>query len=249
MKTVSILLISLLALTGCANVEYTQYLAAQTRLSADAQVAKSTEAVAKYNADAAKYRAMADIAASGTESAKVAAVMAIALGTQQGNGSAAATPTQLQLPGASPALQWASILVPSLTNIAGIAANMRVATVQSNNSRDVAVSTNSTFAGMGTSIQTTATSLGNNTQAIAASGSAGIVSVASMIQAPTPNVTNTNTISGDAVIGAGTLTKTDSHAVDNHAVDNHSVSPTPVVITPATQICTANVITGAVTCN
>jgi hypothetical protein len=191
MIKLSAICIAIIALSGCANVEYKQYLDTQAKIETTAAAGRSAEAVARHNADAAKYKAMADIAASGTEAAKVAAVMAIALGGQAGNSQAAPATTQLQAPPTNQALQWASVLVPSLTNIAGIAANMRVATVQSNNARDVAVSTNSTFAGMGTNIQTTATSLGNNTQAVAASGNAATVAVAGMIQAPAANITTT----------------------------------------------------------
>ena len=61
----TMIILCALALTGCAS-DY--------RLYADAS-AKSE--IARHNADAAKYRAMADIAAQGDASAKVAAVMAI----------------------------------------------------------------------------------------------------------------------------------------------------------------------------
>lgn len=57
------------ALVGCSSTE-------EYKLYSNGQAQIET---AKYNADAAKYAAMADIARSGTESAKVAAVMARAI--------------------------------------------------------------------------------------------------------------------------------------------------------------------------
>lgn len=135
MKT--LLLLPLLALTGCATNDYALY----------ADTAAKTE-IARYNADAAKYRAMSDIAVSGTEAAKVAAVMAMTLGQDS-----AAHAARLQAPQASQALQWAQVLVPGLTQIAGIAANARVAQVQSNNAARTAESTNSTFGGIAANIK------------------------------------------------------------------------------------------------
>ena len=127
-----------LALTGCASNDYALY--------AKGQAESDT---ARHNADAAKYKAMADIAATGTDSAKVAAVMALALGAQGSAGQA----SRLQAPQASSALQWAQVLVPGLTQIAGIAANMQVATTQSNNAARVAESTNASFVGIASQIQ------------------------------------------------------------------------------------------------
>lgn len=126
MKTILCLLLAL-AMTGCAtNPEYIQY-------------AKSAEA-----ASVARSNALAEIAKSGDGSAKVAAVMALAFGA--GN-------QQMQAPQASGALQWASILVPGLTQIAGIAANMHIGITQSNNAARVAESTNGTMLGIAGQIQ------------------------------------------------------------------------------------------------
>ncbi len=139
MKRLSLLIAcAALALAGCASNDYALY--------AKGQAESDT---ARHNADAAKYKAMADIAAAGTESAKVAAVMALALGAQGSTGQG----NRLQAPQASSALQWAQVLVPGLTQIAGIAANMQVATTQSNNAARVAESTNASFVGIASQIQ------------------------------------------------------------------------------------------------
>jgi hypothetical protein len=136
-------------LAGCASQDYALYAKAQGDVD-----------VARHQADAAKYKAMADIAASGDPSAKVAAVMALALGGQ-GGGPGGAQP--LQAPQASTALQWAQVLVPGLTQIAGISANMRVGLAQSDNGAKVAVSTNETFGAIAGRIQAPAANITTTT--------------------------------------------------------------------------------------
>lgn len=138
MKKIITLILAATALAGCASNDYALY--------AKGQAESDT---ARHNADAAKYKAMADIAAAGTESAKVAAVMALALGAQGSAGQG----NRLQAPQASSALQWAQVLVPGLTQMAGIAANMQVATTQSNNAARAAESTNASFVGIASQIQ------------------------------------------------------------------------------------------------
>lgn len=129
--------VAAVALAGCAsNPEYAQYTKAQTDI-----------ATAKHAADAAKYKAMSDIAVSGDNLAKNAAIMALALGQTSGAQST------LQAPTPNAALQWAQVLAPSLTQLMGIAANARVSTVQSNNSARVAESTNGAFVGIAGLIQ------------------------------------------------------------------------------------------------
>lgn len=109
------LLIALaLALTGCAT-NYDAYAKAQTDI-----------ATAQSNAETARLLALAKIAEQGDATAKTAAVMALAL---TGNRGAV---TQLQAP-SDPALEWARILVPSLTNLTGIVVNAQVAKHASDN--------------------------------------------------------------------------------------------------------------------
>lgn len=125
-----------LALSGCASTEYTQYAKAQTDI-----------ATARHNADAEKYKAFAAIAGQGDATAKVAAVMAMAMGGGQTG------PTQISAPQASQALQWASILVPGLTQVAGMRYQHLSNVTQSNNATALGMSTNNAFLGMAGQIQ------------------------------------------------------------------------------------------------
>ena len=65
-----LLILVAIALAGCASTgDYAAYANGQAQIEA-----------ARHSADAARYKAMSDIAATGDNSAKVAAVMALALG-------------------------------------------------------------------------------------------------------------------------------------------------------------------------
>lgn len=208
-----LLLVLLVSLTGCTYSE-------QYKMYADSQAQLET---ARYNAEAAKYKAMSDIASSGSESSKVAAVMAIALG-QQGTSAQRST---LQPPQQSEALQWAQILVPGVVQTMGIIANRQIAISQSENAAAVAVSTNSTFLGMSGKIQAPAANVSsvtidNHTQTMSGTGVLG-----SGTYTTTANPTTT-TLSGSGTIGSGAYSTIDSHAVST-TTDNHSVtSPVPV---------------------
>lgn len=136
LKTLAVALCAL-SLTACASPDYEQYSKAQVNIT-----------TAKHQADAAKYKALSDIASSGDSTAKIAAVMVLALGSQ-GN----ATQSTLQAPQASQVLQWASILVPGLTQVAGMRYNFLSQQVQSNNATALGISTNSAFVGIAGSIQ------------------------------------------------------------------------------------------------
>ena len=166
MKTLVILFA--LVLSGCASPEYEQYSRAQTDI-----------ATARHSADAARYRALSDIAATGDSAAKVAAVMALSMGGQ-GN----TVQTTMQAPQASQALQWASILVPGLTQVAGMRYNYLSQQVQSNNATALGMSTNSAFVGL-----------------------------AGKIQAPGSTFTSTTTLSGTGNLGSGTYSTTDRNDV------------------------------------
>lgn len=101
-------------LTGCAT-NYDAYAKAQTDI-----------ATAQSNAETARLLALAKIAEQGDATAKTAAVMALALTGTRG------AVTQLQAP-SDPALEWARILVPGMTNLAGIVVNAQVARHASDN--------------------------------------------------------------------------------------------------------------------
>lgn len=188
-----------LLLAGCASPDYQAY--------AKAQAAADT---AKHQADTAKYKAMSDIAATGDATAKVAAVMAMAMGQTN-----ATTNSTLQAPRASEALQWASILVPGLTQVAGMRYNYLSQQTQSNNATALGISTNSTFAGIAGKIQ--------------APGAVSTVTT-------TTTDNHTQTLSGTGTLGSGAYTTTDSHAqtlsgAGTMGSGSYS-TPAPLVITP-----------------
>jgi hypothetical protein len=137
MRKLLLLALAALALTGCATKDYELYADSHAKIE-----------IAKANAEAERYKAMGAIAQSGDASAKVAAVVALALGQ---SGTKAETP--MTAPQNNQALQWASILVPSVTQLYGISA-----IAQSDNASKVAVSTNDAFVGIAGRIQAPAAS-------------------------------------------------------------------------------------------
>lgn len=176
--TLSLLLIALIS-TGCANTEYLAYSKSMTEIE-----------VSKNLALSAKYKAMETIAQSGDATAKVAAVMALSMQGQGGstNGTSIAAPAPNQ------ALQWASVLVPGVTQVLGMRYNYLSTVTQSNNSAAVAQSTNTSFVGIAGKIQATSTS---NT-ILSGTGSLGTgtytatdnTSVPTVVTQPVPTVVN-----------------------------------------------------------
>lgn len=112
-----------LALAGCASPDYAAYVSAHK----ETQIERST--------------ALGAIAASGSEAAKVAAVMALTFGAQ----------TQLQAPrdGWDRALQALGILTPALVQTYGIQKQTQLGIVQSNNGLAASRDANSTMLGFG----------------------------------------------------------------------------------------------------
>ena len=179
-------------LIGCASPE--QYLA-----YSQGQAAIES---AKHAADAARYKAMSDIAASGDSASKVAAVMALAIGQAQ-------TPTQLQPPPKNEALQWAQILVPGLTSIAGIYYGAKVGMNASDNAAAVSMSTNNAFLGMAGKIQAPAVPQANvyttNTSTVTTN-------------TDRHDITSPTTLSGVGTLGSGDYGTADRH--DSTAITN-----------------------------
>lgn len=137
-------LVLALTLTGCATAEYQAY----------ADVHK-----ARAQAEAARYAALADIAKQGDTTAKVAAVITLNQGNPTNQAHVAAPKTW-----ADQALQWTATLLPSLTTIYSVQKQTEVGITQSNNARELGISTNRAF-----------------------------VDIAGKIQAPAANVTTTTT--------------------------------------------------------
>lgn len=134
MKKLLISLAAALALTGCAtNQDYVVYGQIQAAYAA---------------AEAARFKAIGDIARSGDATAKVAAVMSL-----QGVGGNSRPQVVAPRSASDTALQWASLVLPSVTQLYGINQNTRVSIRQSDNMAAVAQSTNATFLGISGKIQ------------------------------------------------------------------------------------------------
>jgi hypothetical protein len=198
---------TLLALTvavttvGCASSdEYKQYAAAQT-----------AAANARSMAEIARYNALAEIAKQGDTAAKVAAVMSL----NQGNSSQA--PQQMLNPPKTfgeTALQWTSVLLPSLTNIYGITANRQIAITQSNNQAAVAKSTNDTFATMNGNMATSNTAIaGAGFTAVTNVANTGIAQVGTTAAAGLTAVTTVNANSNTAITNVSNAANASIQAV------------------------------------
>lgn len=209
MKLISIILLAL-SLAACANTEYAQYTASQTAI-----------ATAKSASDTARYQAPASIAKDGTDSARVADVMALALGGGQTQAA------QVQAPQRSDALQWASILVPGLTPAWAISRSADVAINSSNNAAATSAATTAGFVGIAGKIQAPGAVDSHDTTF---SGT-GVIGTGSY-------TTNANPTDSHNV---------DSHAVDDHMVNPAPVVITPVTVTPGTKVCTVDAA-GVMTC-
>jgi hypothetical protein len=132
MKTI-ITILCALSLTGCATSEYAAY----------ADIHKAQAA-----AQTARYQALADIAKQGDTTAKVAAVMSLQLQGAQGQSNVAAPKSF-----GDQVLQWTSVLLPSVTQIYSVGKQAQIGIAQSNNARELGVSTNAAFVGLAGKIQ------------------------------------------------------------------------------------------------
>jgi hypothetical protein len=124
--------IGVLALTGCATgpSDYERYAQAQEAI-----------AVARAEAETAKYKALETIALKGDAGASAVAAMGIAMGNGVSSGS---RDPQIVQPRSTTdkLLPWASLLVPSLTQFYSIQKNAEIAIVNSNNSLESQKSNN-----------------------------------------------------------------------------------------------------------
>ena len=149
----SIIAISIMAVlaAGCAtNTDYKMYAETQQKIAQAHAVAQT-----------ARYNALAEIAKSGDSAAKVAAVLSIQMGNMNSSGQQPqqniAAPEDLN----QKMLRWAGVLLPTVTQGLGIAAQLHAANVQkqiavtqSNNALATAQSTNNTFAAMSNNMAT-----------------------------------------------------------------------------------------------
>jgi len=191
-----------LALAGCATDDYQHYAQAQMAM-----------AQAKSSADQARYTALARIADSGDSVARVAAVMSLA-GLGDGARQAPSNVAAPVSPG-STALQWASILVPGVTQAYGISRQVKLGMRQSDNA---------TALGLGQSRDQAATS---------AATFGAITNIAGQIQAPAPNMI----LSGTGVLGSGSYSigpNSGSNSGNSGRIAGESIfdsTHTPTVVT------------------
>ena len=180
---------TVMLLTGCAtNNDYKLYAETQQKI-----------AQAQAMSDTARYAALAEIAKTADPGARVAAVMSLNFGSQGGNGPRV---NQVAAPRTfgDTALQWTSVLLPSLTNIYGITANRQVAITQSNNQAAVAQSTNATFATMNSNMATSNTAIaGAGFTAVTNVANTGIAQVGTTAAAGLTAVTTVNANSNTAI--------------------------------------------------
>lgn len=153
-------------LAACATTDYESYIKAQRDIAEEYS-----------KAEVARVKAIENIARTSTDpSARVAAVMSLAM--VNGNSS-----KFVVAPPPNEALQWASVLVPGITNIAAGYFGYSLGKATSDNAREVSISTNNAFMGMGSSLER----LG-----------LGVTGMQ-----PSVNTTNTYTLSGTGVLGSG----------------------------------------------
>ena len=131
-KSILAVAIGVLTLTGCATgtSDYERYAQAQEAI-----------ALARAEAETAKYKALETIALKGDAGASAVAAMGIAMGSGVSSGSR--DPQIIQPRSTSDKLlPWASLLVPSLTQFYSIQKNAEISIVNSNNSLSAQKSNN-----------------------------------------------------------------------------------------------------------
>lgn len=192
-----LLVLTIASLAGCATSDYEQY-------------AKSSEV-----ASVARSNALQKIAESNDPTAKVAAVMALTF-----------INSNISAPQPNQALQWASILVPSITQMYGIKQNANVAINSSNNATAATVATTGAFVNIAGKIQ------------------------APVVTLPQANITTTtdshnttsstvgDSMSGTGVLGSGTYS-TQANPVTTTSTANPvttTTTSTPIIVPDVIQI-------------
>lgn len=123
--------ITALMLTGCAaQGDYKLYAETQAKV-----------AEAKAFADAKKYEALASIAKDGDSAAKVAAVMSLNGQTSSVTGGSIEKPVSWT----DKIMDFTARIFPGVASIYSVKKNADVATVSSNNARDVSINRNETM--------------------------------------------------------------------------------------------------------
>lgn len=215
------ILAATVALVGCGTTE-------QYKMYADTQ-----KSIAQANAvaETARYAALAEIAKTGDAGAKVAAVMSINFGAQGGNGTRVQQVAPPKTFGET-ALQWTSVLLPSVTNLYGISANRQIAITQSNNAAATAASTNSAMVNIANGGAAAAAAIANG-------GTAAATTIATEgFKAASPTITvggnyNTGSNSGNSgrIAGGGIVDNTATPTVVNQPAPVVVTQPAPITVT------------------
>lgn len=267
-KLVLTVVASAAVLTGCASGnEYRLYAETQQRIA-------QAQAQAHAAAEAARYAALAEIAKNGDATARVAAAMSLSLGGNAGTGQNGLrqVPVNPPVSTADKALQWTSILLPSLTQFYGISANRQVAVTQSNNQLAAAQSNNAMMTSVVTAGHTANTAIANSgltavtttaangltatqnvatagltaTQNVATAGMTGIVTTAANgLTAATTISTNANTAITNVSNAANTSIQTIANTIPNL---QPNVTTTTTSTTTTNNQCGSNASGGTVTC-
>lgn len=194
---------TVMLLTGCAtNNDYKLYAETQQKI-----------AHAHAMAETARYAALAEIAKTADPGARVAAVMSLNFGAQ---GSNSPRVNQVAAPKTfgDTALQWTSVLLPSVTSLYGINANRQVAITQSNNQAAVAQSTNATFATMNSNMAKSNTDIATaGFTAVTNVANTGIAQVGTTAAAGLTAVTNVNASSNTAITNVANAAKDSIKAI------------------------------------
>jgi len=146
-KSIAVLGLAILVV-GCAGSSAEYYAAIQ-----HANEQRAAVELAKAEAESARMEALKSFAYSEDEGARAAAVMGITFAGNQNdsknNGSTGmAMPRQPESTGDT-VLKWASVLVPSLTNLYGMNRNSAVQMEQIDADRDMSIHDNDTMLGFG----------------------------------------------------------------------------------------------------
>jgi hypothetical protein len=196
---------TVMLLTGCAtNNDYKLYAETQQKI-----------AHAHAMAETARYAALAEIAKTADPGARVAAVMSLNFGAQGSNGPRV---NQVAAPKTfgDTALQWTSVLLPSVTSLYGINANRQVAITQSNNQAAVAQSTNATMASMNSNMAKSNTDIATaGFTAVTNVANTGIAQVGTTAAAGLTAVTNVNASSNTAITNVSNAARDSIKAISD----------------------------------
>lgn len=137
-----------LMLVGCAGTSVEYYEAVKHANEQRARVE-----LAKAQSEAERMKSLQAFAYSEDETARTAAVMALSFAGMNGGGGDRAEEGMVNpeepVDKGEVALRWASVLVPSLTNVYAINQNTSVQKRQISANRDISINTNETMLGFG----------------------------------------------------------------------------------------------------